>query len=663
MKKIFSVIAAAACLTFSFTSCEALFDNLEGDLTKMTGEDMASSEAGIQMLLAEVYSFIPMDAFQPSSSTATKQHYFAPDQYTMNACDSHGGDYGFNSVPYYGTYGIVKFEDWAKIRSINNFIQIVEDATAKGIITPDNGKVYAAEAKFARAYCYFAMVRSLGGVPIITEPLDKYYDGQGNVELFAKAERATEEATWDFVISELEAAAADLPEVAKAEFRASKYAALGLEVRAALYAASVSKYWENGKIASTKKAVAAKKTYMDKSMAPKYYNKCIEAAEKIINSGKFSLYGANPASVDEAVKNLGDMFVTKQNCEFIFGKSFNDGISSKGSAFDVYNSPAQTVTGASDCGKYSVTVDFADKFDNIDAAGNAYSGIIPTRADGKETEVYNGTIEGFTGKETNYVRYANIDDPFKNKEARFKAWVLYPDAFFRNQTIKIQGGLIKTNGEATFWGDDQETVDGKTYFAYGDNAGVVSGFYNYMNTMGGNSITTGFGLRKFLNPDSFQLYFKGFWYDLRYAEILLSYCEAVVESGNAGKTATAQKYLNDIRHRAAFKDNVELTLDEVLHQRELELAFENDQLYTLHRRRAFYNSAKDPAYMGAKHALTPVLDLSSGKPEYIFIRTVHYAENTNFGGKKVNYSTDVNRYYGEISNYGVNGYEPNPIND
>ena len=87
MKKISFILSALLCLSLTFTSCEALFDNLEGDLTKMTGEDMASSEAGIQMLLAEVYSYIPMNA------------YGYEDQYTMNAADSHGGDYGSNSNP------------------------------------------------------------------------------------------------------------------------------------------------------------------------------------------------------------------------------------------------------------------------------------------------------------------------------------------------------------------------------------------------------------------------------------------------------------------------------------------------------------------------------------------------------------------------------------
>lgn len=642
------------CLSVFTTSCDKVFDNLEGDLTKMTGEDMASTEAGIQMLLAQVYSYIPMN------------EYGYEDQFTMNATDSHGGDYGFNSNPYYGMYGIETFWNWTAIRSINSFMQIAADAVEQGTITEDAAKIYIAEARFVRAYCYFVMVRAYGGVPIITEPLDEYYDGVGNEQLFAFAKRATEKETWDWVLSELQAAADDLEETPEAEFRASKYAALGLKVRAALYAASVSKYWaKQGAIDSKYQAVAAKKTYMEPSYASDYYNQCIKACEDIINSGRFSLYGANPSSVAEAVKNLGDMFLVKQDSEYIFGKSLNDGVSSAGSDFDVYNSPAQTVTGNSSCGKYSVTVNFVDKFDNYDANFGAVDGTVKTRNDGKEGEYFNATLSRFKAeyKDIDYIRYDNISDPFKNKDARFQAWILYPDAEFRGQTIKIQGGLIKTDGSVALWVDANETVDGVTYYSFGGPTGNISGFFNYENKMAGNTITTGFGLRKYLDPANFQLYHKTFWYDIRYAEILLSYCEAVVENNVSAKFDTAKGYLNDIRHRAAFKDNVDLTIDEVLHQRELEFAFENDQLYTLHRRRSLFNKRSDPADEGTKLALTPVLDLSSGSPKYIFVRSVFYAEDPLTGGKASDYHTDYIQYYKGISDYGVNGYEPNPADE
>lgn len=654
MKKLVYKIAALLLVVAGFSSCESLFDSLEGDLTKMTGEDMASSEAGIQMLLAEVYSYIPMNDFGYE------------DQYTMNATDSHGGDYGFSSNPYYGMYGLNTFWDWAAIRSINSFMDVVIDAAERGVIDEAARDEYIAEAKFVRAYCYFVMVRSYGGVPIITEVLDQYYDGAGNEQLFEFAERATEKDTWDFVLNQLEEAAADLGETPAEEFRASKYSALGLKARAALYAASVSKYWDNqGAIDSKYKAVAAKKTYMEESYAAGYYEQCIDACERIIGSGRFSLYGANPASVEEAVENLGNMFRTKQDCEYLFGRSLNDGVTSAGSNFDVYNSPAQTVSGNNSCGKYSVTIDFVDKFDYYTENFGASDGTVKTRNDGQEKEYFNATLTRFPAewKDIDYVRYDNISDPFQNKDARFQAWILYPDCAFRGQTIKIQGGLIHTDGTVNFWVDGNETVDGTTWYSFGGPTGSISGFFNYENKMAGNTITTGFGLRKFLDPSSYQLYHKTFWYDIRYAEILLSYCEAVVESGASAKYDMAAEYLNDIRHRAGYKDDIALTLEDVLHQRELEFAFEGDQLYTLHRRRAFYNQRKDAAVLGSKHALTPVLDLSQGDPKYIFVRSIFYAEDPLTGGKAVDYHTDYIKYYKSIPDYGVNGYEPNPADE
>ena len=383
------------------------------------------------------------------------------DQYTMNATDSHGGDYGFASNPYYGMYGLHDFWDWAAIRSINSFIDVVNNAVERGVIDTEARDRYVAEARFVRAYCYFVMVRSYGGVPIITEVLDKYYDGAGNEQLFAFAERATEKETWDFVLSELDAAAAALGESPASEFRASRYSALGLKARAALYAASVSKYWDNqGAIDSKYKAVASRKTYMEESYASEYYRQCIKACEDIIISGRFSLYGANPGSVEEAVQNLGDMFRTKQDCEYLFGRSLNDGVTSSGSNYDVYNSPAQTVSGNNSCGKYSVTIDFVDKFDYYTEDFGATDGTVRTRNDGREDEYFSGTPSRFPDewKNIDYIRYDNVSEPFLDKDARFQAWILYPDCFFRGQTIKLQGGLIHTDGTVNMWVDGSETV-------------------------------------------------------------------------------------------------------------------------------------------------------------------------------------------------------------
>jgi hypothetical protein len=665
MKKILINITAILCLSLVITSCDKMFDNLEGDLTKMTGDDMVSSEAGIMRLLAQVYSYIPITAFPNTANFATSAN---EDFYTFNAVDSHGGDYGFNNAAYYGVNGLATFWNWTGIRAINSFIRDVSAAVNKGVILESLGNELIAEARFVRAYCYFVMVRSYGGVPIITEVLDQYYDGMGNEQLLQFTPRATEKETWDFVISELDAAIAALPESrTSGTFRATKWAAYGLQSRVALYAASVSKYWTNaGTIANSYAAVASKKTYMEASYAATYYEKCISASEAIIANTAFSLYGANPASVSEAVTNLGTMFTTKQDCEYIFGRSYNDGVTTSGSNWDVFNSPQQTVTGTSACGRYSVTLDLVDKYDDYDASRNAVDGTIDTRADGMEDEYMSIPVVNFPSLHSsiNYIRYDNISEPFQNKDARFKAWILYPDCSFRGQTIKIQGGMIKTNGTASFWAEETETVSGTQYYALGGVAGQVSGYYNYTNANLGNTYTTGFGLRKFLDPTAYQLYIKNFWYDIRYAEILLNYCEAVLENNATSKYTLAGQYLNDIRHRAAYTDNVTLDLGNVLHQRRLELAFERDYLYTLHRRREYYNENTDPVVEGRRHALTPVIDLTDlpgGTPKYIFVRSIHYQEDV--GGMSPSFSTNYLSYYKSMPDFGVNGYEPNPINE
>jgi hypothetical protein len=306
-----------------------------------------------------------------------------------------------------------------------------------------------------------------------------------------------------------------------------------------------------------------------------------------------------------------------------------------------------------------------DEYDDYDVSRNAVDGTVKTRVDGAEAAYMPTPVSTFPAQHTsiNYIKYDNISDPFKNKDARFQAWILYPDCSFRGKTIKIQGGMIKTNGTGSVWTGDNETYGGQTYYAFGDVNGSISGFYNYTNANAGNTYTTGFGLRKFLDPNTAQLYIKNFWYDIRYAEILLNYCEAVVENSVAAKNGLAQEYLNDIRHRAAFTDNVTLSLNEVLRQRRLELAFEGDYLYTLHRRRAFYNQNTDPVVEARRHALTPVIDLSEltsgGDPKYVFVRSIFFQED--LGGVSPSFHINYVSYYLAIPDVGVNKYEPNPI--
>lgn len=649
MKNIFKYIGVAA-LGLSLASCDAIFDNLEGDLSKLTADQLFSTQAGIERVLSPLYNLIPMNAFNTWDRT------------TDNAAENNSpNSIGINRA---------SFSDYTGLRDINLFFKQLEEAKAKGIITESAYNTYIGEAHFIRAYVYYAMVQSVGGAPIITEPLDDKFEGVEAENKGLYVPRATEKETWDFVLSELDKAAAALPTVnAGGTYRATKGAALALKSRVALHAASVSKYWKRAEIANTYLAVQQKLTYMEESYAANYYQQTMKAAQDLIDLGIYGLYGANPASVEAAANNLTNLFLARQSEEFIFGRSYNNGSGTNSNGFDLPNAPWQ-VHGSSTSiwsfAKTAVSAELADAFNNYDANGNAVDGTIITRTDGKDgdksayaTGVLNSQFDEAVLKAIPYQTYEKVSDPYTNKDARFKAWIITSDDEFRGKTIKIQGGLWKTDGHFQFATEGSDVLNGTTYYTLGgETHNDVSGFYAYQDQNAGSHNSTGFTLRKFLNPNEIVIYSQNPWYDLRYAEVLLNYAEAAAETGT--NLAQAKTYLNAIRHRAAFKDEVEPTLENVLHERRVELCFEGDRSRTMLRRREFYNSARDGQDNLAtrRGAIVPVQDIHDGKAQFIFVRTWYWGDD--LVRKAAPTSINNNAYYASFNNYQKNGATPNP---
>src|SRR5690606_28864187 len=138
----------------------------------------------------------------------------------------------------------------------------------------------------------------------------------------------------------------------------------------------------------------------------------------------------------------------------------------------------------------------------------------------------------------------------------------------------------------------------------------------------GNMTRTGFGFKKFLQLDdnvtpSWNQSTTD-WIAFRYAEILLNHAEAVLESNYTADDARskAEKSLNSIRRRAAHTVDIPLTLDNVLRERKIELAFENKRYWDLVRRR----ESRPPFSQGPRQALVPPLELRIGTTPYIFVR-------------------------------------------
>ena len=120
---------------------------------------------------------------------------------------------------------------WRYVRDINAFLDRVDDS---GSMQKDPIKTMElkAEMRFLRANLYTKLIRLYGGVPILERSL-------GLNDNFDLARNSYEECV-NFIVNELDAAAADLPETRPDnEFgRATKLAAMAVKSRTLLYAAS-----------------------------------------------------------------------------------------------------------------------------------------------------------------------------------------------------------------------------------------------------------------------------------------------------------------------------------------------------------------------------------------------------------------------------------------
>ena len=138
---------------------------------------------------------------------------------------------------------------------------------------------WVGEAQFFRAYNYWNLVRTFGGVPKIDKVLEVT-----SPELYSA--KSSQPEIVDFILADLESAIAKLPkqsELTEDETgRVTQGAALALKARAALYMGTWAKYHGEGD-------------------ATKYLTAAIDAAETAIASGEYALY---TEKADSSYKHL-----------------------------------------------------------------------------------------------------------------------------------------------------------------------------------------------------------------------------------------------------------------------------------------------------------------------------------------------------------------------
>jgi hypothetical protein len=540
--------------------------------------DIFASVAGIDAYMARIYSQTPMEDFKWNPSTGFKSFFNGSTAtFTGEAIsrDQAGGTEGFN---YWA-------DAYLLIRDCNYFMETLPNYATN--FNPAQVKNWQGEARFIRAFAYFALVKRYGGVPIVdsvlTQPGQAIDEVAANIESF-KIPRAAEQAVYDFIGADLDSGYANMGETNK-NGRANRYAAAALKSRVMLFAGCIAKYNTNNLTVGGVQVCG-----IPAAKATEYFKASYDAAS--ILNGKYFLYKNLWSATDKTAQanNFSRLFLDASSKENVFIRmyKFPDAVH----WYDYNNVPRQLWNNGG-AAQTNPTLNFVEMFEGL-----------PKNPDG----TFQTTDAG--GK---YILYDNLNEPFKNAEPRLKGTILMPGDVFKGVAIEFRRGiytgpvaggidrLLPVGSTSAYPATNLISQPGpevtSAFVTLPDNtrmnAAGASGFYTNIN--GVASGISGFSVKKYLDPNKATADIGNnrsdqSWIEIRYAEVLLNRAEAAYElfvSGEGGNYQTAAlDDLNAIRERAGatLATLADLTsVDTIRKERRKELAFENKTWWDLKR--------------------------------------------------------------------------------
>lgn len=297
--------------------------------------------------------------------------------------------FSYNSDLAHGTISVpssdVRWDNCYKfIRSANILLQRGESYGNKAEIAQ-----YLGEAYFFRAYSMFWLLKTFGGVPIVTTVLDT-----DSPELYG--ERNSRYEVTDQILSDLDEAIADLPKkVSNAERgRITSYAAEAFKARVLLYEATWRKY--NGTSTDFEGSAGPASDQVND-----FLDECIRLTDDVMTNGGYSLWNYNNLSsmqnmssrylfcLEDATSNPAGLDKSTNN-EFIIDNVYDHNLRPGGMNIN------QTV------GYFAASRKFMDMFLCTDG--------LPI------------------SKSRRFQGYAEPGDEFKNRDYRMKSYINMPSA-------------------------------------------------------------------------------------------------------------------------------------------------------------------------------------------------------------------------------------------
>lgn len=609
MKRIYTLFLIAL---FCFSSCADLDiapPNYIGD------KDLMTSESGMKVYMARMYSRMPFEDFKYMAQWGMEYNAW------LGSMGIEGTGEALNRdgicTAYTGERTAYWTDAFVLLRDANYLIETLPQYQSSFPEITYNH--YIGEAYFVRATVFYAMARRFGGAPLVTRVVR--YPGEAD-EL--EVPRATEEETWNQVLSDYDQAIALLQPTSPERGFSNKYVALSFKSEAMLYAGSVAKYNETvtGRLTGFGQKTGVRVMGFSEESAQtaskKYFREAYLAARDVMNNGGYSLYKKKWAAADRDAQyqNMVDMFSDLTSPENIYVKEYAYPTFTHG--YDAYSAPfifkAPLASGT------CPTLDFIELFDGFDRYPD-------------------GTIKVTTGASNAQGEYMMYDSPsefFENAEPRLRAYVIFPGDVFKGKQIEIRAGIYTgaapvsplfndysyATAESRYQSLPAYTQPSKTLFL-SSREGNGQEIVNYEGTDitaagangpfydNGEGCLTGLYGRKWLNPDPSFAAGEGKsaqpFVLMRYAEVLLNAAEAAVELSLAGEASPdgsdlmqiATTAVNDIRERAGATLLVgNITPDEtgrniVRKERRKELALEHKAKWDLRRWRVQHYEQRD----------------------------------------------------------------------
>lgn len=572
----------------------------------VTSDDLLSSESGMDIYMARMYSIMPFEDFK-----------YLPERGISNFNGWLAG-FGFEGIgenvnrdgycrSFTGEGDVYWGKAFELLRDANFLIENLPNY--RGTYPEITYNDYLGEAYFVRAYVFYALAKRFGGIPLVTRVIN--YPAETDL---LEVPRASEEETWDQICADFDKAIELMMPKSPKRGYANKYVALAVKSQAMLYAGSVAKYNETvpGRLTGLGQKTGVRVIGFDAATAAeaskRYFTEAYKAANQVIQNGGYSLYKKKWAEGDrEAIRqNMIDMISDTDSPENIWIREYLYPTTTH--SFDAYNAPYVFRSPLSSA--MCPTADFVELFEGFDRYPD-------------------GSLKVTTGNsnsEGTYIMYDNIGDFYKNAEPRLLSYLIIPGDMFKGQKMEIYAGVYTgTTPVRPLLNDYSYQGQAQNYqnldIAKGDNptlymtpdpnnhkivklpdgsemkaSGANGPFYNYAE-----SAMTGLLARKWLKDDPSFTAREGnsdqHYILVRYAEVLLNAAEAAVELSLAGVASpdgsdmlgVATDVINDIRSRAGatllsgkLTGSIE-SRNEVRKERRKEIAMETNIKWDLRR--------------------------------------------------------------------------------